>query len=82
MKQDEFVAQVQELLEINDVQNRIKELSRKAYNSGAIDVSNLKAGDFRTAKATLSAIFQELSWQHKPFTDEGKETVKNLTNFL
>ncbi|MEX0597555.1 MAG: hypothetical protein WD512_13775 [Candidatus Paceibacterota bacterium] len=82
MKEDEFVAQVQELLTLNDFQKRLENLTRKAFRSGAFETEEAKPGDFRKAKVVLCAIFQEMQWQYKPFNDEDRKEVEELNKMI
>jgi hypothetical protein len=82
MSEDKFVEQVNELLEINNFQDKIEGLVRKAYKSGAINTEDMKEGDFRKAKIVLSAIFNELHYQFRPFSDDDRNESKNLEKFI
>ena len=78
----EFAEQVLSMLTNNNTIEEIKLQAERAYSSGAIDISELTKENFSTAKATLSVIFQNLTWQFAPLTKEGREIVKNLSKFI
>lgn len=78
----EFRLQVDVLLEKNNVHETILNLAEKAYNSGCMNTENIQGDDFSSAKAVLSAIFDKLSDEFKPFSNELRNTTNNLKKII
>lgn len=79
MEKAEFKKQVKNLIKTADVDYMIDKSIDKLMNSGAIDLSSLNKDDFSTAKAVLSVIYENLSYNFQPLTPEGKKERDNLS---
>lgn len=79
---DQFVKQVNELLENNEFKKEFEKLIKKGYNSGAIDTSDLDTKDFSTAKMVACVVLKEMSRQYTPFNGQLLKEAQNLELFI
>ena len=64
-----------------DITEFIKQKAEKALSCGAIDLDDYE-DDYTLTKIVLTAVAKELSYVYRPWSESGREEVKNLESFL
>ena len=65
-----------------DVSKKISELTVKALNSGALDISNADSRDFDYAKVILTVALETISKKYQPYFAKNRKEMENLRNFI
>jgi hypothetical protein len=71
-----------ELLAAYDLPKEIDRLYQKAVDSGALNITGEKDGDYRMAKVIWYAILLKLQQDALPFHPENRKEAENLALFL
>jgi hypothetical protein len=71
-----------ELLAEYDLPREIERLYQKAVDSGALNITGEKDGDYRMVKIIWYAVLSKLQQDALPFHPDNRKEAENLTLFL
>ena len=65
-----------------DVNKQISDLTDRALNSGALDISSADSRDFDYAKVILTVALETISKKYQPYFAKNRKEMENLRNFI
>lgn len=82
MTHEELTERFTELLTANPLQEMVFELFDKAKHSGALNIGEEPAADYRLPKIILYAILCEMAEDWRPYHESNRKEAENLKRFL